>query len=91
MTEDYLMDKHLFTQFCGQMYAEMLKHKDEKMAMTLSEMEPVNVYSVGLLEIKKRLQRLENVEPELIMKEDVHMANYLFFMWVKMKELLEVK
>ena len=85
--KDTIIDKHKFTQFCGQMYAELLKHRDEKLCISLEEMRPENVYSVCMLEIKKRLHMIESSDVELIRKQDIHMANYLFMMWVKMGEV----
>ncbi len=85
--EDTIINRKLFTQFCGQMYAELLKHRDEKLCISLKEMRPENVYSVCMLEIKKRLHMIESSDVELIRKQDIHMANYLFMMWVKMGEV----
>ena len=86
MTEDHLMNEHLFTQFCGQMYAELIKHKDNKTA--LGAMSPENVYSLSILEVKNRLRLIAtSTDVKFIKKQDVHMANYLFFMWCKMHEV----
>ena len=85
MTEDNMPNRHMFTQFCGQMYAEMLKHKDEKWAF--SSLSPENTYTIAIFEVKKRLKIIEKTnDVDVIRKQNVHMANYLFLMWCKMFE-----
>ena len=85
MTNDNMPNRHLFTQFCGQMYAEMLKHRDEKWAF--NAMSPENTHALTIFQVKERIKIIGKTnDVEIIEKQSVHIANYLFLMWCKMLE-----
>ena len=66
------------------MFAEILKHKDDK--MSLEDMRPENVYTMCVINVRKRMGDIDTTDVEFIRKQCVHMANYLYFMWTKMDE-----
>lgn len=85
MTEGMFLNEHNFAEFCGHMFAQILKHKNDK--LSLEDMEPENVLSVTKIAIMRRLAITETNDVDVIKKECVHMANYLYFTWSKMNEI----
>ena len=89
MVDDHLMDKDQFNEFVYSMWCELGKHKDEKKA--LANVAPQDVFSISMIDIKKRVTMMNDFRPSTIEKQSVHTANYLFFMWCKAREALRNK
>lgn len=71
--------------FADAMLVELEKHKADKPG--LKNANPDMVWNLVITEIEQRLDILKDSNPDEMEKQCVHMANYLFFLWMKMKEL----
>lgn len=72
-------------EFANEMMQQLQKHTRDK--TSLLDWNPINVYELCISELNKRLDIIKTQEPSEIKKQTIHMANYLFFMWYKIKEL----
>ena len=84
--KDHLMDKKLFDEFVINMWGEMVKHINEK--ASLKYVLPKEVHRICIVEINKRSEVMISASPEEIQKQCKHIANYAFFMYVKMNEII---
>lgn len=87
MSEYHLMDKHKFEVFCDEMWAELVKHMDEK--MSLKDAHPHEVREICLKEIIRRYKIMAMGTPAECIIQSKHIANYMFFLNIKMREIYE--
>lgn len=85
MTDEHMMNSADVHAFADAMLIELEKHKAEKTGLKNSN--PDFVWNLVLAEIETRLEVLKDSNPDEMEKQCVHMANYLFFLWMKMKEI----
>lgn len=74
------MDIESFRAFSDSMWNELSLHRDEKTG--LKNMSLVQIYELTMKEISSRDEIMRTHGPDVIKKQCVHMANYLYFLWV---------
>lgn len=79
MSEDHLMDKESFLAFTTEMMDQLFKHKEEK--TPLKQKDPGEIFTIVVNQLEGRLAQIKNYGPEVMEKQSVHMANYLYFLW----------
>lgn len=86
-TKDHLMNENEFKKFCDAMWAELVDHMDEK--QSLKYVLPMDVYFKCTKEIVERINIISgHSSSEERKKQAKHIANYCFFLYVKMDELI---
>lgn len=81
---EHLMNRTEFNEFCLHMWNELEKHKIEK--VPLGNMLPKNVFSISVIDLKRRIAKMVQGDEKEIIKQSVHCANDLFFIWTKMRQ-----
>jgi len=84
-TDSHLMSQEKLSEFFQEMYRQLEKHKDQKIG--LKDWQLVDVWKLCKDELRLRLNLIETRDPQEIEKQCVHMANYLWFLWQKCREV----